>query len=53
MKRPANRDSNQDDDLVRVLEAKLMEAENLVEEYREENSSLTCKLRKKQVSLIK
>lgn len=46
MKRPRVKDSNHDEDLIRALEAKIMEQENLIEEYRDENTTLTCKLQK-------
>lgn len=54
MKRPKSKDSGQDENAIQILESRLMEQENLIEEYREENATLTCKLRKRQqVRLLK
>jgi hypothetical protein len=49
-KRPKGKDTGQDEDLVRSLESKILEQEKLIEEYRDENANLTCRLRKRQVS---
>lgn len=51
-KRPKGKESGQDEDVIHSLEAKILEQEKLIEEYRDENSNLTCKLRKRQVSQI-
>ncbi|CAD5229162.1 unnamed protein product [Bursaphelenchus okinawaensis] len=45
LKRPPKTDSHQDETLVQILEERLAEAESLIQDYRDENTSLKCELR--------
>uniref|UniRef100_A0A1I7SF64 Girdin n=1 Tax=Bursaphelenchus xylophilus TaxID=6326 RepID=A0A1I7SF64_BURXY len=45
LKRPHKADLHQDETLVQILEDRLNEAESLIQDYRDENTSLKCELR--------